>query len=247
MRTEKNGLYLIMNEWNSPNGITDRFKAIVGSYYIAKCNGIDFHLIHRAGFDIRDYLQPNIVPWSAELSDFSILPWRTEKISYLPPYSSVPIVNKEKQYICRKYIGKNNMEIMGIKDWQNKWRELFLELFIPTQRVMDALADTDIPEHYTAVNVHFINSLGTFEKTSYNTPLPEEDQEKLIAAVLKKISNCQEMAESPIIVSSDSIRFLDVAAEKGFRTIDPAGTGHIMNPGGFTSSICKFLSSDPRR
>ena len=231
MRTEKNGLFLIMDEHNSPNGITDRFKAIVGSYYIAKCNGIGFHLIHRAGFDMRDYLRPNQVSWSAELSDISILPWQTENISYLPPYSAVPKLNKEKQYICRKYIGKNNMEIMGVEDWQNKWRELFLELFTPAQKVVNALADADIQEHYTAVNVRFINSLGTFEKTPYNAPLPKEDQEKLIAAVLNKISECQETAESPIIVSSDNIRFLDIAAEKGFRTIDPTGTGHIMNPG----------------
>lgn len=225
------GLYLVMDDRNSHNGITDRFKAIVGLYYIAKCNHVDFHLIHHAGFDMREYLQPNEIFWSAERSDIPLLPWRAAEIKYLMPLSEIPSLEQNKQYVCRHYIGKNIIEIMDVPDWQHIWRELFWELFTPSKIVEDALDQTNVPEHYTAVNVRFINSLGTFENADYNTPLIPEKQEELIGAVLKKVAECETTADSPVVVSSDSVRFLKTAAEAGFRTIDTDGIGHIMNPG----------------
>ena len=43
MKHTHNGLFFIIDEHNSHNGITDRLKAAVGLYYIAKCNGADYH------------------------------------------------------------------------------------------------------------------------------------------------------------------------------------------------------------
>ena len=70
----KDGIYLIIDEGNCRCGITDRLKTAVGLCYLARQNGIGFYFIHRAGFDIRDYLVPNNVPGDVECSDFSGAP-----------------------------------------------------------------------------------------------------------------------------------------------------------------------------
>lgn len=231
MDREKDGLYFILDEKNSRNGITDRLKAMVGLYYIARCSGIGFHIIHHAGFDLRTYLKPNLVPWSSELSDISILPWRTKRLVYLPPFAGIPKLESGIQYVCRRYIGKNIIEMLDVPDWQRLWRELFRELFQPTDAVLSALSQTEMPERYIAVNARFINSLGYCEGADYNAPLPEKTQVMLIDAVLEKVSECVSNADLPAVISSDSIRFLKEAEKRGFQVIDTEGIGHIMNPG----------------
>lgn len=67
----KDGIYLIIDKGNCRCGITDRLKTAVGLCYLARQNGIGFYFIHRAGFDIRDYLVPYKIPWAAELADIS--------------------------------------------------------------------------------------------------------------------------------------------------------------------------------
>ncbi len=230
MKHTHNGLFFIIDEHNSHNGITDRLKAAVGLYYIAKCNGADYHLIHQAGFDLREYLQPNGVQWSAELSDIESSLQETHMIEYLPPFKDIPELDPSQQYVCRRFIGKNIIEMMCVPDWQHVWRDLFLELFSPAEKVLDALAQTVMPDRYVAINARFINSLGPFEDADYNTPLPAEMQEVLIDKVLSKASECAAESSLPAVISSDSVRFMEEAKKRGFQTIDPDGTGHIMNP-----------------
>lgn len=230
MKKRKNGIFFILDETNSRCGITDRLKAAVGLYHISRINGIDFRFIHRAGFDIRDYLLPNKVDWSAELSDISRIPWEKEKIRYFPPFRDLPDFRPDKQYICRSYIGKNIIEMSGVPDWQRVWREYFWDLFTPSEKVLSAMADNKLPEHYVVINARFINALGRFEDADYNAPFPEETQKKIIETVLAKAEECAGESGVPAIVYSDSVVFLKAAAEKGFRTCDPQVIGHIMNP-----------------
>ena len=147
----------------------------------------------------------------------------------MPPFDHIPVLKPGLQYICRRYIGKNILEMTGVENWQKVWRDSYNELFKPSDAVIEALEKIDIPEHYTAINARFVNSLGSFETASYNAPLPEDMQEKLIETVLQKALQCEKEAESPVIISSDSVRFLEAAKERGFRTIDTEGIGHIMN------------------
>lgn len=228
---DKNGLYFIIDGTNDHCGITDRLKAAVGLYYIAKEHGIGYHFIHKAGFDIRDYLEPNRVPWSAEPGDVSRLPWRRTMIEYRPPYTGFPDFRADRQYVCRSYVGKNVIEMRGVPDWEKVWRGLFSDLFVPGERVLKALEAYEMPERYTVVNARFINSLGNQEDAGYNSPFPEDVQRCIIEAVLEKIRGCAAESEDPVVVYSDSVRFLGEAAKAGFAVCDPKGVGHIMNRG----------------
>ena len=232
MDQDRNGIYLIIDGNNSRNGITDRLKAAVGLYYIAKKNDVPFRFIHTAGFDLRNYLIPNETDWSAEPSDLSRDPEKIRRISYYPPFEDAGIAfRRDMQYVCRDYIGKNYLEMTHVPDWQKVWRELFLELFAPSGQVLRDLADDPGEDHYAVVNARFINALGAFEDAGYNAPFPPETQERIIEAVLREAEACRKDAGEPVILYSDSVRFLKEAEKRGFRICDPEGVGHIMNPG----------------
>ena len=225
----KDGIFLVMDEGNSRCGLTDRLKTAVGLCYTARLHGLDFYLIHNAGFDLKDYLAPNRIDWSASLSDISDDPGDRQEIHYVAPYTDFPSFHKGVQYICRKYIGNNLIEKRNVPDWQKVWRKLFLDMFTPSQSVRNFLAACKMPERYTAVAARFINSLGQTEDADYNRPFPAEMRKRLIDAVLEKAAECRKEANSPIVVYSDSVPFLEAAKEKGFLTTDTAGVGNIMN------------------
>ena len=220
---------MVIDESNSHCGITDRLKTAVGLCYVARQNGLDFHFIHRARFDIREYLAPNRIPWSAELSDISDRPEKKLPIRYVAPYDDFPPFRKDMQYICRRYVGNNIIEKQNVPDWMRVWRELFLDMFTPTDRVQNALDACTMPERYTAGVVRFINSLGHTEDTGYNAPLSPWMQSELIDAVLSRVEECRKESDAPIVVYSDSVRFLHAASDAGYRITDVDGIGNIMN------------------
>ena len=223
------GIFLVMDDSNSPCGITDRLKAAVGLCYIARLNGIGFHLIHTAGFDIRRYLTPNKVSWAAELSDISDSPQKTRGIRYVAPYEDLPVFEKDMQYICREYIGNNILEKRDVPDWKHVWRALFWEMFEPADIVWNALETCDMPDRYSAVVVRFVNSLGHSEDVAYNEPFSPDLQDKLIDAALERVEECQGISDCPIVVYSDSARFLRAASAEGHIITDIDGIGNIMN------------------
>ncbi len=228
-KTMKDGIFFIIDDRNSPCGLTDRLKAAVGLCYVARLHQLDFRFIHRAGFDIREYLAPNQVHWSAELSDISALPWKKRRIRYRAPYTDLPEFRKGVQYICREYYGNNIIEKWNVPDWQQVWRELFWEMFTPTDIVHNELAACEMPERYAAVVARFINSLGHTENVEYNMPFSPEMQKKLIDAVLSRVAECERESDVPIVVYSDSVRFLEAAAANGHMITDIDGIGNIMN------------------
>ena len=224
-------LYFVIDRSNCGGGLTDRLKAIVGLYYIASCNGLGFKFIHNAHFDMRDYLVPNLVPWSAELSDLPRLPWKRKRFDYMLPFDRIPVLRPDKDYVCRRYIGKNIIEMAGIPDFEAVWGKAFLDLFSPSEKVAAELAKIKMPERYSIINARFINSLGWTENATYNAPLPVGERERLIEAVLDKAEACAGEATSPVIVYSDSLPFLEAAAARGFNICDPGGVGNLMNEG----------------
>ena len=226
---DKNGIYFLLDRQNSRCGLTDRLKTAVGLYYLARLHGLGFHIIHNAGFDLADYLAPNMVDWRADLSDLSDLSMKQTEFSYRAPYADLPEFRKDCPYVCRDYVGNNIIEKWNVPDWQRIWRELFYELFTPSETVCRALEADVLPKRYTAVVFRFINSLGFSEKTGYNEPLPPELQEELIKAALQKAAACSEASSVPVVIYSDSARFLDAAAAEGFLTTDRNGVGNIMN------------------
>jgi hypothetical protein len=86
---EGNTLYFIIDSSLKHGGLTDRFKGIVGCYYIAKINGFDFKIIYETPFHLNDYLDVNEHNWLAERGDLSYSVRNSRIIQYkgkkIPP------------------------------------------------------------------------------------------------------------------------------------------------------------------
>ena len=219
----------VIDDSNCQCGLTDRLKAAVGLCYIALKNNLDYKFIHIAGFDMRDYLAPNKIQWSAEPTDGIEYAPNAQMIRYVAPYDDLPIFGNDINYICREYIGNNVLEWWNVPDWQRKWRELFWDMFAPTDIVVNEMNASRIEGEYTAVVVRFINSLGYTENADYNAPFPYGIQNEIIEAVLQRIEEIKMKASSPLVVYSDSRRFLTKAKERGYVITDIEGVGNIMN------------------
>ena len=225
----KSSLYFVIDEGNSRCGITDRLKAAVGLCYLARLHGLDFRLIHRAEFDIRKYLLPNRIDWSAEPSELSDASAETVFFRYRSPYEDLPAFSENRRYVCRDYVGNNILEKWNVPSWEKAWRELFWEMFRPSELLCEAMSAYPIPDRFSAVVVRFVNSLGHAEDTPYNAPFSPEMQSALIEAALAKVAECERASDAPAIVYSDSARFLEAAAAAGHQITDVKGIGNIMN------------------
>ena len=221
------GLFLIIDEKNPIGGLMDRLKAIVGLYYMAKQSGIPFRLIHRAGFNMSDYLVPASVQWEADYKDLSSSLLYTRRIRYKPPFKKLPELKHGLQYQCRDYWGKNLLEFIGIDDWRTLWRSLFFELFTPGRSLELNLRDKRPGHNYIAVHTRFVNSLGTFEDHPYNAPLPGEKADEVIRKTLERIDVLQQETGVGALLFSDSHFFLEQAASHGFEVAGTENIGHI--------------------
>ncbi len=226
----KQGLFFRVDEKSVHGGLVDQFKPIIGLYYTAKCSQVPFYLIHHGYGDIRQYLLPAKVDWSAEESDLSHLWWRTRKYEYLYPVDSVPVLEKKNiQYVCRYYYPRNILDCLGKTDWMEETGRLFRELFRLSPLLKNSMENSGLPEKYDAVHIRFVNSIGKTEDSLFNAPLQKDEQERLIDQMIMKIVGLKEKTGKQLAVFADNPRFLSRIEQAGIGVYaaDPAHAGHI--------------------
>lgn len=109
-------------------GLVDRFKAIIGMYYIAKINERNFKLSFSMPFKLEKYLIPNEIDWRLAENevDYGI---HTTKLIVYDAFEDMPCLNEKiNQYHCYFYTGHNYLQYK-CDNWEETWRNLFNELF----------------------------------------------------------------------------------------------------------------------
>ena len=99
-----NTLYFIIDPNIKHPGLVDRFKAIVGLFYVAKINGFDFKVIFNHPFKLEEYLSVNKYNWIANQSELS---YSLQNVRLIPYNGSgkIPRLSKTiKQYHVYCYI-----------------------------------------------------------------------------------------------------------------------------------------------
>ncbi len=206
-------------------GLVDRFKAIVGLYYIAKCNGFDFRLVYDTPFSLNKYLQPNQYDWSR--TDSVNKKWKNVKLMEYGGFKEIPQLSKEiPQYHCYYYEGLNILKMAKVENWTKLWGNLYRELFKPSD-YLNGLLKANIPEeNYVAIHVRFVNALENFEK-GYESNLSEAQKQQLIERCLGKIGEIKDKEQKEVYIFSDSTRFLTEVRKKDYRTLPIENIGHI--------------------
>ena len=207
-------------------GLVDRFKAIIGLYYIAKQNRRNFKLIFTTPFDLSEYLVPNETNWIINTCDIDYNILQTKLLEY-NAFKQVPMLNpKVKQYHCYFYEGFNILQKNNISNWKDEWRRLFCELFKPSNRLESLLMEMLPIDSYVAVHFRFVNALDNFEK-GYNNYISKSEQDVLIAQCMEKLLKIRENEQTAIYVFSDSSRFLKIAENSGYKTLGTENIGHV--------------------
>lgn len=219
-------VFFVQDGYPQPHpGLVDRFKAIVGLYYIAKQNGFKFRLVYDTPFLLEKYLQPNTYLWN-DIDCISKKRKDTKLITY-GGYSEVPKLDKSvSQYHCYYYEGLNILRMANIENWEKTWGELFHELFKPSEYLEGLLKKYVPQEPYIAVHVRFVNALDQFEK-GFKKKLSDKEKGELIHRCLERIKEISNKQQKIVYVFSDSMRFLSEAEQRGFQTLPIENIGHI--------------------
>ncbi len=209
-------------------GLTDRFKAAVNVYYIAKVNNLKFKLIFDSPFNLSDYLIPaqKELDWRADVSCLSFVYPSSKMFSYNGQNDIPKLSNNINQYICRNYIGYDMLLINKVENYEKVWGECFRELFKPSDRLNLELLKTGLIERsYVSVHFRFVNALEKFEEGYYNE-LSIGEQEALIDRCLNALDVVKKREQSPVVVFSDSNRFRNIARQNGYIILD-GKVGHV--------------------
>jgi hypothetical protein len=222
-----NTLFFIIDPAIKHPGLSDKFKAIAGCYYISKINGFDFKIIFETPFCLNDYLDTNECNWVAKRDDLSY----SLKNSRVIPYNGggkIPRLNKSVgQYHVYSYIGYDILESNGIPDYKTLWGTLYNSLFKPKDFIVQEMKATGFGKNkYIAVHLRFVNALEHFEEHYYNA-VSQDKKEELIQRCQAGIRTIMDAHKGiPVIVFSDSNVFLTRVKELPVHVLD-GKIGHI--------------------
>lgn len=218
-------------------GLADRLKAIIDCYNVAKMNGYKFRIVFKEPFALEDYLAPNKVDWVADYEDLHYVLGRTRfydemKLITEDDWKGRTNLRSGMEYHCYAYVG--NRQPRTFPESGYLWTDLFQELFKPSQRLataLDGYKSIGGSKHgYIAVHLRFVNALDNFEEVSCydNTLQSEEAKQQLIERCKEGIMHIRHRhGDMPVMVFSDSKRFLDSLTDLPVIVLDSKNIGHI--------------------
>ena len=214
-------------------GLCDRFKGIITLYAYCKQRGLGFRILHNHPFLLEDYLIPATYDWLLKPGEWTtnirycrFFHARGERLSRRLTKLKT---SKQIHYDCNR----NNLETLNAEGGTNyKWGELFLELFRPAPDMAARLQalKAKIGAPYHASVFRFQNLLDDFKEYHYKALESKESRNELISKCLNALKKrMEECGGKPMLVTSDSVTFLEAAARiPGVYTIP----GTVVHMGG---------------
>lgn len=193
-------------------GLTDRLNGILSIYALAKATNTEFRIMHTHPFNLNEFLIPNKYNWIPEDAELCT---STSNIRYAimrkqptlkKLISLFPLKKQIRVYANYNYIDEVNREYGA----DYKSNELFWELFRPTVELDTELSfhKEKIGETYIACVFRFQSLLGDFKEYKYKT-LNKDEQTQLICINKNALLRLVQTNNCPVLVTSDSIRFID--------------------------------------
>lgn len=222
-------IFVVDGELNH-GGLSDRFNGIISTYAICKAQNIPFRIKWHYPFQLEDYIIPNQYDWILKSNETYILN-RTSKIVITlndPKAKILFHLSKNKQN--HVYTNMNLLARIEQKlERHYEWYQLFQELFKPNKKLEQLLAEHTkrIGESYIGIVFRFQQLLGDFNEGTYPT-LPIEKRQLLIRKCINTVKQIKERyKEYNILVTSDSISFLNIVKQEDKVFIIPGKVVHI--------------------
>lgn len=201
-------------------GIADRLRGIISTYYLCKKEDLSFRIFFNHPFRLEDYLVPAKYDWRIPQSE---LCYNSNDSSFVFCGSNNTTVETffQAQWLKKHFReAKKQLHVYTnahlIRD--NRYSHLFRELFKPSERLDKALAHYSKQfesEGYISVSLRFIGLLGDFSERDERHISPIQ-QEILMRRCVEKIQQIhhQYATKKKVLLTSDSTRFLNYAAEQ---------------------------------
>lgn len=222
-------LFFIIDPHQRHPGFADRLKVFCCIDYIAEQNGYDFKLVLDDDFPLERYLEPNETDWRGRHEMLSHSRKDVRLIAYNGGKADIPVLKKDIcQYHIYNYIGLDVLRRTQGDQWRHAWNKQFHHLFRPTEYLNSLLSQYEDypPKSYVAVHIRFVNALDQIEEGFYNK-LDATGQQQLVENCLDALNYLQRNYQQPLLVFSDSERFLKIAHEHGYQRIEGGKVGHI--------------------
>jgi len=230
-------VYMVINETTFSGGLSDRFRAMCAIYNECKKKGLDFRINFETP-QLNLFLVPNSYNWYISKDQICYDTATTYPCTLLTYHHSMndKFQKFAQRTILKYYLSKpyNQIHIYSNMVGDNDlYSELFHELFKPThelQSYIDAhIENLGGKKNYIAVVFRFRQLLGDFKEGGETLSAKERDT--YINRCMKTIKLLhEEMADKHILVTSDSITFLNTISSLPYVYVIPGNVVHI----GFT-------------
>lgn len=227
-------LYSLDSEYYSC-GFADRLRGMVSAYALSKALNIGFIIHHESPFKLEDFLLPNKYDWRIKEEDISFNMNNVRVYSSINLNKRIPSFNNPFSGQLHYYSNRDIVaEINNIYSTNYRFEELFNELFTPSSKLLKDLREdiAALGDNYVSISFRFVNLLGDF-KEGRQKPLCEEDGCRLITKCIEIIDMVKSENEeiSKVLVTADSMRFLEEAAKIDNVYIIPGKTTHSGHKG----------------
>lgn len=210
-------------------GMTDRFKGIISWWHYCQKHSLEFKIHYTYPFNLTEYLVPNDYNWYIKESKIPnsifntrIFYGRGENGSRLERLNT----KKNIWYYGNLDLGK----FLKYEPYNLPWGETFHKLFKPSELLENHLniCRKEIGGEYIAAVYRFQNLLGDFKEYHFKEISDQHEVDNLVRRALAELDAIH--LENPsyrILVTSDSIRFLNEAAKKDYVYIIPGKIEHM--------------------
>lgn len=237
--SSKTAIY-IANGFCDHAGLADRFKGMTALYGYSKEANVDFKIFHSHPFEWSDYLIPNQYEWRMSPNQICYNK-KQVSVNYFMLHPLVQrqidtgeIIDLERNWVLQRISGTkaNQMHFYTnmYPESDSLFGAYFRELFKPSPKVERNIQYhlQKIGKHYVSVSFRFVQLLGDFKDCIGGT-LPVSQQESLIKKSLDVLHGIKERNPNVdvILVTADSMRFLQEAKSLPFVYVIDGEVGHI--------------------
>ena len=220
-------------------GLADRLRGIVSVYEVCKEQNLDFKILFTSPFQLSEFLAPNKADWRIKESDLNYNTNITG-LCYIETLTGDDYeAKKQRQWFKREFKKKYkefHVRTNAIFSYNGNYSTLFNELFKPSPQLLSsiekqkALLGTD----YISTSFRFMNLLNDFNETfELHGKLTKEEQNELITNNIEQLQILHsKYPDKRILVNSDSITFLQIAAKLNYVYIIPGNITHIDGKNG---------------
>ena len=239
-RLKNKTIIYVANGFCNHAGLSDRLKGMITLYGWCKEHCLDFRILHTHPFDLHNYIVPNQYDWRINNSMMCYNKRNTEVCHLMLNQlvrkfiDSGEVVSLEHHWFLKRVLSTKKKQIHFYTNMQpesNEWfGTCFHELFKPSPSLAFEIIHhrQAIGGAYISVSFRFMQLLGDFIDCDGDT-LPTEQQDDLIRRsilVLQELKG-QNRDITHILVTADSIRFLQKAKQLSFVYIVEGKVGHI--------------------